>query len=256
MQNDHNFISLRAVSRALIAAGALLGLGLVAGAYVLGAQTKHIGAGRSTIAVKGLAEKHIKADLAEWQVSASATGATLPEALAKLRQQKQVLDRFLEEQGFDATTRTDGPEAVGPRYVEREVRDRVVREQAGFEGQQVVVIRTTALDKIAAASKAVLDFQAKGNNVGYSSPSYLVSNLEEVKLSLIGAATENAKKRGQEFARYGDAQLGPMRSASQGAFYILPDTAGASADDYGGSYDKTTVDKIARVVVSLEYSLK
>jgi uncharacterized protein len=245
-----------AMPRALTLLGVLLAFGLVAGAYVLGAQTKHIGTGRSTVAVKGLAEKHIKADLAEWQISASATGATLQDALSKLRQQKAALDQFLTAQGFDAKARTDGPESIGPRFIEKEVGERVLRVQAGFEGQQIVVIRTAELDKIAAASKAVLDYEAQGNGVSYSTPSYLVSNLEEVKLSLIGAATENAKKRGQEFARYGDAELGAMRSASQGAFYILPDTAGASADDYGGSYDKTTVNKIARVVVSLEYSLK
>lgn len=46
-----------------------------------------------------------------------------------------------------------------------------------------------------------------------------------------------------------------MRSASQGAFYILPARGARSDDEYGGTYDKTTIDKVARVVVTVEYAL-
>ena len=53
-------------------------------------------------------------------------------------------------------------------------------------------------------------------------PQFLVSNLEEVKMSLIAAAMQNSRVRAGEFAKNGDVEVGPMRSASQGAFYILP----------------------------------
>lgn len=75
-------------------------------------------------------------------------------------------------------------------------------------------------------------------------------------MSLIGAATQNAKERAEEFAKHGGVTVGPMRAASQGSFYILP--AGAETDvyDYGGSYDKSTIDKKARVVVTIEYAIE
>ena len=47
-----------------------------------------------------------------------------------------------------------------------------------------------------------------------------------------------------------------MRGASQGAFYILPAGASTDVDDYGGAYDKTTIDKKARVVVTIEYAIE
>ena len=47
-----------------------------------------------------------------------------------------------------------------------------------------------------------------------------------------------------------------MRSASQGAFYILPAGANSDVSDWGGTYDKTTVDKIARVVVTVDYGIE
>jgi uncharacterized protein len=253
---DSSSLAHPATARSITLLGLLLAVGLVLGAFVLGMQTKNIGTGRSTIAVKGLAEKNIQADLAEWEITAVAKGASLPETLRKLRKEKGELDRFLAARGFDAASVVDHGEAVNEHFEEREGRNSVVRVQDGFVGHQTVVIRSRELEKIAAASKAILDFQAQGQSVRYQAPSYLVSNLEEIKLSLIGAATQNATKRGQEFARYGNAELGRLRSASQGSFYILADSANAMSDDYGGTYDKTTVKKVARVVVSLEYDLK
>ncbi|XVJ71385.1 MAG: SIMPL domain-containing protein [Rhizobacter sp.] len=255
MQNSSTF-NHPAAARAITMLGLLLATGLVLGAFVLGLQTKNIGAGRSTIAVKGLAEKSIKADLAEWEISAFAKSASLPETLRQLRKERKDLDQFLAARGFDASSVVDRGETINANFEERELGNRVVRVQDGFVGNQTVVIRSRELEKITAASKAILDYQAQGQSVRHQSPSYLVSNLEEIKLSLIGAATQNATKRGEEFARYGKSELGRLRSASQGAFYILADSANALSDDYGGTYDKTTVNKVARVVVSLEYDLK
>ena len=74
-------------------------------------------------------------------------------------------------------------------------------------------------------------------------------------MSLIAAATQNARKRAEEFVKQDHLQVGPMRSASQGAFYILAPGGENDNDDYGGTYDKTTVNKIAKVVVTIVYSI-
>ena len=98
--------------------------------------------------------------------------------------------------------------------------------------------------------------KADGHPITYSAPLFLVSNLEEVKMSLIGAATQNAKVRAGEFAKHGGVEVGPMRAASQGSFYILPAGAETDVNDYGGAYDKSTIDKKARVVVTIEYAIE
>lgn len=84
----------------------------------------------------------------------------------------------------------------------------------------------------------------------------MVSNLEEIKMSLIANATQNAYLRANEFAKVGSVKVGAMRSASQGAFYILPESGSDSDSDYGGAYDKTTINKIARVVVTINYAIE
>jgi uncharacterized protein len=52
-------------SKALVILGVLLALGMSAAAFIFGAQAKHIGVGKQTIAVKGLAEKPVIADYAQ-----------------------------------------------------------------------------------------------------------------------------------------------------------------------------------------------
>ena len=127
--------------------------------------------------------------------------------------------------------------------------------QDGHLARQSITINTSDIARIIAASKAIVQFQADGHPVNYGQPQFLVSNLEEVKMSLIGAAMQNSRVRAGEFAKNGDVKVGPMRSASQGAFYILPAGANSDVSDWGGTYDKSTVDKIARVVVTVDYRI-
>jgi hypothetical protein len=246
----------RALARALVVFGVLLALGMSIAAFILGAQVRNVGAGRQTITVKGLAEKAVKADRAEWQITLSARGKTFAGALAELRAVRPKIDAFIAGQGFAGAEISADQEQVDPFITVQERPNGVRREvQDGYLAQQRIALRTNDLNKIAAASKAALEFKAAGNPIAYSSPSYLIDNLEAVKMSLIAAATQNAQARAEEFVKNGNARIGAMRSASQGAFYILRAGDSIDTNDYGGAYDQTTVDKTARVVVTIEYNI-
>lgn len=243
--------------RAVIILGGLLALGLVAGGFVLGQQARAIGSGRQTITVKGLAEKSVRADHAEWQIGLRVHGATFAEALSTLRRERPALTEFLAKQGFPKESQVDSAESVNPNMVEEQLPSgRSHTVQRGFNASQQIVVTTKDLPRAEAAAKAALQLQADGLPVFFSAPLYLVTDLEDIKMSLIGAATQNAQKRAEEFARNGNAKVGSMRSASQGAFYILAPGANVEAMDYGGAYDKQTVEKVARVVVTIEYNIK
>ena len=235
----------------------IFSIALIIAAAVLGFQVKQVGGGRETISVKGLAEKSIKADRAEWSVVVQVKGANNADALGRLRKEKPVLDQFLATAGFEKSALTESNEAVEPNYEQVEGRNGNMRsEQQGNIARQSVTVNTTDIDKIIAATKGIVQFEADGHPVTYGPAQFLVSNLEDVKMSLIGAAMRNSHTRAEEFAKNGDVKVGSMRSASQGAFYILPAGANSDVSDWGGTYDKTTVDKIARVVVTVDYGIR
>ena len=234
----------------------IFSIALIIAAAVLGFQVKQVGGGRESISVKGLAEKPIKADRAEWTIRLQVKGATIAEALGKLRKEKPALDQFLTTAGFDKAALTESNESAEPNFEEVEGRNGNMRSvQDGHVARQSITINTADIARIIAAAKGIVQFEADGHPVSYGAPQFLVSNLEDVKMSLIGAAMQNSRARAAEFAKNGDVKVGSMRSASQGAFYILPAGANADVSDWGGTYDKTTVDKIARVVVTVDYGI-
>jgi uncharacterized protein len=235
----------------------IFSVALVIAAAVLGYQVKQVGGGRDSISVKGLAEKPIKADQAEWSVTLQVQELTQANALARLRKEKPALDAFLSAAGFDKSAITESNESTDENYEEVEGKSGNTRRiQVGFIARQSFTIKTSELPKIIESARRIVQFEADGHPVRYGQPQYLVSNLEEVKMSLIGAAMQNSRVRAIEFAKNGDVKVGPMRSASQGAFYILPAGANSDVSDWGGTYDKSTVDKIARVVVTVDYSIE
>ncbi len=61
---------------------------------------------------------------------------------------------------------------------------------------------------------------------------------------LIANATKNAHSRANEFAKAGGVKVGTIRSSSQSAFYILPESDSDDDCDYGGAYDTAPLIKL------------
>lgn len=242
--------------KAMVALGIFLAIGMSAAAFILGVQGKRAMSGQQSITVKGLAEKPIKADSAEWELMISVTQPTQAEALEKLATERKVVEDFLIGQGLDANTWTVDIETLNPHYDEVFIKDTPRQVQNGYDAYQTIRVATKDLNKITNANKALLTLRAENHPVVARSPSYLVSDLENIKMSLIAAATKNARSRATEFVKQDGVKVGVMKSASQGAFYILPVGGDAGDDSYGGVYDKSTIDKIARVVVTIVYSIE
>ncbi|MES2500803.1 MAG: SIMPL domain-containing protein [Pseudomonadota bacterium] len=243
-------------STAIVVLGLLLAIGMASAAFILGVQAKRAVSGQQSITVKGLAEKPIKADSAEWTITIGVTNSTQAGALENLAAEHKVVETFLNKQGFAQGDWSTDVETIGPHYEEIFVKDIPRQVQNGFDAYQNIRVNTQDLVKISVANKAFLQLRAENHPVSAQAPNYLVGNLEAVKMSLIADATKNARSRATEFVKQDGVKVGVMKSASQGAFYILPVGGYASDDSYGGIYDKSTIDKIARVVVTIVYNIE
>ena len=243
-------------SNAIIVLGVLLAIGMASAAFILGVQAKRAVAGQQSITVKGLAEKPIKADSAEWSITVGVAALTQAEALQSVAQERQVVEGFLTKQGLNSETWAVDVETISPHYEEIFIKDTPRQVQKGFDAYQTIRISTKELAKITAANKAFLQLKADNHPVTAQPPNYLVSDLESVKMSLIADATKNARSRATEFVKQDGVKVGVMKSASQGAFYILAVGGDADDDSYGGVYDKSTIDKTARVVVTIVYNIE
>ena len=115
-----------------------------------------------------------------------------------------------------------GGENIVPYMEEEYVNERYRQIQKGYQGTQWIRVRSGDLQRTTTAYMDIIQLVSVGKPVVYNSPDYLVSDLETIKMSLIGAATQKALLRAEELAKVGNIAVGTMRAASQGVFYILP----------------------------------
>ena len=241
----------------LIIFGIILALGLIAAAFVLGTQFKNLKQS-GTITVKGLAEAPYKANLAQIQMGVSAWGQDYAGALANGKNDFKALQQFVASKGFSISSQNVTPISVEPYnedYVDEQGQTRT--RQNGYKATQTLSISSQELNKITNMLAQVQNYRISHESVTFEKPQYLLNDLEKIKHDLIAKATDDANKRAEEFAKTGHAEVGVMRSASQGSFNILdahnPDT---DDSDYGGTYDKDGVDKLVRLVVTIDYAIE
>jgi len=106
------------------------------------------------------------------------------------------------------------------------------------------------IGRVAAAASALI---SDGVSINSWPPQYFYGDLNAVKVRLIGAATRDAQLRAEQFASGSGVTVGALRSASQGVFQITRPNSTETADY--GSYDTSTVEKVVKAVVTVEYSV-
>lgn len=207
----------------------------------------------NVIRVKGVAELDITSDRAIWWGTVRATAATLPDAYAELEKSMEALRTFVVSRGIPADLLTLAAVEISKVYrrdekgnTTNEIESYRLSQQLGFGSPNVQVVR-----EIANGATALIK---QGVEVESGTPTYRVSTIEETKLDLLEKATANAYERAQTLARGSSSSVGRLVSASQGVYQIVA-RGSTSSSDYG-EYDTSSIDKTARVVVTLEYEVQ
>jgi len=245
--NQHNLLP-------AIILGGCLSVGLIGASVVLSHGAQQVAAAREKITVKGTAEKSIRADKAQWSTYVSIRADNIAAGIPALQTAvDQVIARLTADDLVKTTDLQLADWTAEPIYQ---------RLDNGYDG---AVIGYTLNRKIGIVlndvnvptqlNQRIEQLIQQGVTVSNGDTQYLVSNLEDIKLSLIGEATENAHDRAVEFAKSGGITVGTMQSASQGVFQIRAPLS-TDESEYGGEYDTSTIDKIARVVVTVDYAIK
>jgi len=231
----------------LLFQGLFVALGIAAAGYFVGQTMYNAKVALNTAEVKGLAERRVMADRANWTVSFEVSGKTrqeIPELYATVEEHQKAIVSLLEQAGFDG-----GEIEVGVLdYVYSEFRneDQVLVDQMHRLRGSISV----ETDKIALVSKArasVNRLIAQGIDVQDQPPSYRFTGLNEIKPEMLREATKNARIAANEFAENAGVKVGGIRSARQGGFIIRD--AGA---EYG---DTAKIEKDVRVVTTITFYL-
>jgi uncharacterized protein len=236
---------------AMFLLGATLALGFTLAAYLLSNALRTI-KDDTGIRVKGFAEITVKSDMANWKLSAQVRSKDLKMGYESVENDIKVIQGKLKDYGFN-----ESEYSIFAAIVEEEfkVNDKgnKTNDIENYKITQSITVISQKTELVDKASKSITEVMAMGVRVISYRPEYTYGKLEDLKIELIGKASGNALDRARAIAEKAGSHIGSIKSASQGVFQIVP-VGSTETSDYG-SYDTTTIDKVVKAVVTIDFAV-
>jgi uncharacterized protein len=229
-------------NRVLLAATAIGAVGIMAGGWFAGSGLVRMKDAERSVTVRGLAERDVRADLASWTINYSASAGDLASAQADAAADTAAIRSYFRGLGFPANALSAAGVSVNS-YNNNGIMTYTVQQRLQF--------RTTDIDRAQQAVARQFDLVERGVSIAEGSTmQYAFTGLNAIKPPMIAAATRDARRSAEQFARDSGASVGRIRSATQGYFEIT------ARDGVSENYGVTdTPDKRVRVVTTVEYFL-
>ncbi len=232
----------------LVLLGAFLAIGLTLGGYFIG-QTMYNGkVAINTAEAKGLAERVVEADRAEWTIQFSRTFRNkneMKEQYSEAEKQQEIIVNLLLNNGIPKDDILRGAITLAEKKFLNDKNEFLYTEYTLNGTVGIVTSKVNLLRDIwLKVNKLIVD----GIDINAQEPAYYFTKLNEIKPAMLEEATKNAWIAANEFAKNANAKVGGIRSAEQGSFYIV---------DEGDNYDNNRkIKKTVRVVTTISFYLK
>lgn len=229
----------------LLFVGLFVALGIATGGYFISQTLSK--AKRNTSEVKGLAERRVEANLANFSIGFSLATKTREGISALYKRaasdQKRIVE-VLKKAGFSDEEISE--DVIN--YSFREFRDQnqnLVDQKHLLRG--AVSVETTKVHDVAPARAALNALIAEGVNLENPAPTFRFTNLNHIKPEMLEEAAQSARAAAEQFAQNAGVKVGGIQSARQGSFVIT---------DAGGGYENTRkIEKDVRVVTTISFYL-
>ena len=230
----------------ILIAAAILAVGIVLGGYLLGDGLKRARMADRAVTVRGLAERNVTADLANWTISFTAQGNELGAVQAESDRDAQTVLDFFRRAGFAAADVSDAGGSVSQYFDSN-------RGENNVTVNRRIQLRTTDVPRARRAYARQFDLIRSGVAIqDGSGMQYVFTRLNDIKPEMIAAATQDARRGAERFANDSGTGVGGIRSATQGYFSIGA-RDGDSVEEGSGGRD-SPFQKV-RVVTTIEFYL-
>jgi len=232
-------------TKGMVILGGSLFAGLVALGLLLGNAAMRVKSLERTVAVKGLSEREVPADIAIWPLTFREASNDLNALFESIQRKNAQIAEFLAGHGIAKEAVTISPPNVTDRHAQAYGDTANIAYR--YTGGSTVTVYSSDVEAVRNAMRDVIALGKKGvalSGEDYQNQTQFVfSGLAELKPAMIEEATRNARAVAEKFAADSESRLGKIRSASQGQFSIE-------------NRDSTTPHiKKVRVVSTVEYYL-
>jgi hypothetical protein len=228
----------------ILISAAVLAIGIIVGGYLLGDGMRRARMSDRAVTVRGLAERDVNADLATWTINFTESGSELEPVRQAAEERAATVVNFFRQAGFPVDQINTAAITVNSFYDTNQQSNVVtVRRQ--------IQLRTRDIARAQQAYSRQAELIRAGVKIEDGSAMiYNFTKLNDVKPEMIAAATEDARRGAEQFARDSGAAVGSIRSATQGYFSITA----RDGDESEGSGRDSPHQKV-RVVTTVEYFL-
>lgn len=225
-----------------------LAIGLIGAGWFVKQGLFHLRGGERAVSVRGVAERDVVANLAIWPIQYTVTNNELAAAQASLDEQGKKVEAFLTAQGLPADNVKVQKVEVTDLLAQQYRPDNI--QNGRYILTKTYMVRTNDVALVDKMYRNIGDLIAQGVILAQGSgPSYMFTQLNDVKPDMIAQATKSAREGAEKFAADSGAQVGGIKTASQGLFSI-------NARDDDNAPESTVIDKRVRVVTTVEYYLR
>jgi len=224
----------------------------VVAALIGGVAVERLRRAGDEITVTGSSWKPITSDLAMWRGSVSVQRATLPEASDELARITARVKAFIVQRGFpDSTVEIS---SINSNAVRERIGGEETNRVIGYRLYQTISVTSPEIKRVTALSREAGSLLAEGVPLSPEAPQYLFTRLGEMRIQMLGDATEDARTRAKQIAERTGGKIGRIKSVRQGVFQITPRNS-TEISDYGMN-DVSAVDKDITAVMRVTFSLE
>ena len=208
---------------------------------------------KEQITVTGSAQKNIKSDYIVWRGAFSIRQADLKSAYQKLNEDLEKIKKYLIDKGINEKEIIASQIATNKIYKKNE-KGNDTNEIQWYALSQTVELRSSDVDKVDKISRECTELINENIEFESQAPEYFYTKLDELKIEMLGKATENAKARAENMVKATGNKIGSIRSARMGVFQITPVTS-TEISDYGVN-DTSSLEKKVTAVVTASFAIE
>lgn len=234
--------------------GLMIALGSIASTYILSkAVVDFQKIQTQTIRVTGSASQNVTSDRTSWSFTFRTKQPTLKQGYAKLMNDEKLIKDFLLSYGIEEKSINFNSTNSYENY-KRTSNGMSTNEVDSYTVYKYVTVKSNETEKLENIAKNIDVLINKDINISGENVQYFVSNLDDIKVQMVGEASKNAKLRAQSMVSGTNGKIGIMNSAKMGVFQIVP-VDSTDVSDYGIN-DTSSKEKKVIATVSATFTVK
>jgi hypothetical protein len=213
-----------------------------------------------SIDIKGYAKQQITSDLIVWSGVYDVQAVNPKDGYNLLEADKEKVKRYLMNKGFSEDELIFSSISITENHV--------LNEYGGYTNEikdynliQTVTISSSEIDKVTEVSRNATELLNEGVQFQSYAPEYHYTKLEDLKVSMLAEATQDATKRAQLIAENAGSKLGQLTNAKLSSIkvaplYSVPDEYYNDYGYYGRYVDNDTVSLEKEVTLTVSCSFE